>query len=128
MSGPCPYCGDPTQLVTGAKIYPHRTDLVKLRFWLCEPCGAYVGCHKKNREYGNDGTVPLGRLANADLRRAKSRVHKAFDPMWKRNGGNRKEAYAWLAGRLNIPASECHIGMFDLPTCDRAVSACKDAK
>lgn len=68
----CDYCGDAAKLVTGKAIYPHRPDLFRLHFWQCEPCGAYVGCHKK--EGGNgDGTKPLGRIANAELRAAKTR-------------------------------------------------------
>jgi zinc-finger-containing domain len=124
----CPYCGNAAELVTGAEIYPHRQDLASLKFWRCSPCDAHVGCHKRNKKYGNDGTVPLGRLANADLRRAKSRVHAIFDPIWKNGRMERREAYLWLAGRLNIPFEECHIGMFDLPTCDRAVNAVKKSE
>jgi predicted nuclease of restriction endonuclease-like RecB superfamily len=33
----------------------------------------------------------------------------------------RKEAYLWLADELNIEPEECHIGMFDIPTCEKAI-------
>lgn len=122
MSVICPYCTGAAELVGGDTVYPHRPDLRSLKFWMCKPCRAYVGCHKKNKKYGHDGTQPLGRLANAELRRAKSRVHTLFDPLWQDGPMSRKEAYAWLAGRMNIPVDECHIGMFDVPMCDRAVS------
>ena len=113
----CPYCGRPAELVDGRKVYPHRKDLYRLKFWLCsighEP--AYVGCHK-----GGDGCRPLGRLADAELRAAKSRAHRAFDPLW-RDGlfRSRAKAYLWLSHVLGIPASETHIGMMDVETCDR---------
>lgn len=42
----CDYCGNKAAQVTGRKIYPHRPDLFSLRFWHCEPCKAWVGCHK----------------------------------------------------------------------------------
>ncbi len=30
----------------------------------------------------------------------------------------RKEAYSWLATVLGVNYSECHIGMFDVSTCE----------
>jgi hypothetical protein len=128
MAVTCPYCDNAAELVTGAEIYPHRPDLAALRFWRCAPCDAYVGCHKKNKKYGQDGTQPLGRLANAELRRAKSRVHRIFDPIWKNGSMTRREAYTWLAGRLNIPVEQCHVGMFDVPMCDRAISLIRESE
>ena len=124
MTVTCPYCENDAVLVTGQTIYPHRLDLVNLKFWRCQPCGAYVGCHKQNKKHNLKGDEPLGRLANAELRKAKSRVHTAFDPKWKNGPMTRQESYAWLAGRLRIDPDQCHIGMFDLAMCDRAVSAC----
>lgn len=107
----CDYCGKPAELVTGDEIYPHRPDLSRLRFWRCEPCDAHVGCHRGT-------TRPLGRLANAELRRAKMAAHAAFDPLWKSGRMSRSEAYAWLADRLGIEADVCHIGMFDVAMCE----------
>lgn len=119
MSNPiCPYCEAMSELVTGERVYPHRPDLAKKFFYLCEDCDAYVGCHPNSRR-------PLGRLANAELRRWKRRVHAALDPLWKRGSMNRSEAYEWLAGALGIPQRECHVGMFDVETCRRAVEACR---
>lgn len=119
----CDYCGNAAKLVTGKAIYPHRTDLHRLSFWQCEPCHAYVGCHKK--EGGNgDGTKPLGRLANAELRAAKKRAHAAFDPLWRERGMKRHEAYAWLGEKLGVSKADCHIGMMDVETCERVVAAC----
>lgn len=111
----CDYCGNPAHLVKGAVIYPHRPDLKKLLFWLCEPCGAYVSCHM------NSNAVPLGRLANAELRKAKNRAHANFDPLWKSGHMNRKQAYKWLAEQLNIERNQCHIGMFDVDMCNRVI-------
>ena len=70
----CPYCNNPAVLVGGDVIYPHRPDLYEKKFWQCDPCDAYVGCHRPGVGYG-DGTRPLGRLANAELREAKKNVH-----------------------------------------------------
>lgn len=114
----CDYCGERALLVTGKDIYPHREDLADLNFWRCRPCDAYVGCHKPNIGYG-DGTRPLGRLANAELRAEKSKTHAQLDPIWKLRLMGRREVYLWLAKELDIPVALAHIGMFDVPTCQR---------
>lgn len=110
----CPYCKSFSKLVTGKEVYPHRKDLFSLTFYQCKPCEAFVGTHKGT-------TNPLGRLANARLRKAKSAAHRAFDPLWRLGDMKRKEAYKWLAEILNIEVSDCHIGMFDDETCDDVV-------
>ncbi len=124
MNPKCPYCAANAELVTGAEIYPHRDDLNSLKFWLCAPCSAYVGCHKEGNGYG-DGSRPLGRLANAALRRAKNKAHAAFDPIWQMRQMSRKEAYLWLASKLGMPVEQVHIGEFDEPLCIQVIQACK---
>lgn len=122
----CPYCQASSQLVGADVIYPHRPDLSHKRFYACAPCAAWVGCH--------DGTlVPLGRLANAELRKAKIAAHAAFDPLWqarrKWEGCSKTRArgaeYAWLATELGIDRRECHIGLFDVDLCIRTTEACR---
>jgi hypothetical protein len=130
MSAPvCPYCDQHAELVTGNALYPHRPDLFGLEFWHCDDCDAYVGCHKAGawtyiggRKVVSDGTLPLGRLADAELRQAKQDAHAAFDPIWKSRGMTRRQAYEWLAKSLGISFVNCHIGMFDVDGC-RAVVA-----
>lgn len=120
----CPYCNSNARLVTGAEIYPHRKDLGLKKFWLCRPCDAYVGCHP----VGNgDGTKPLGRLANAELRGLKQDVHRVFDPLWQNGSQKRKDAYRYLADHLGIPYADCHVGMFDAELCRRAIEICRRA-
>jgi len=86
----CPYCQSAAKLVGGRAIYPHRPDLAAKRFWQCKPCDAYVGCHEAGNGQG-DGTKPLGRLANAELRKAKKDAHYAFDRLWL-DAPNRRRA------------------------------------
>lgn len=114
----CDYCGNPAPLVTGREVYPHRPDLYAKRFYRCQPCGAWVGCHPGTRR-------PLGRLANAELRRAKMVAHEAFDPLWRNGSGNRTSRYRWLAEQLGIKPEDCHIGMFDEAMCRRVVDVCR---
>lgn len=124
----CPYCDKPPVLVTGRELYPHRPDLALLKFWRCDPCDAHVGCHKAGARVDaviSDGTLPLGRLANAELRRAKSAAHAAFDPLWMSKRMRRRDAYRWLAGELGISAANCHIGMLDVDGCKAVVAVVK---
>lgn len=111
----CDYCSNDAELVTGKVIYPHRADLFSKKFWNCTSCNAYVGCHPNT-------TKPLGRLANAELRKAKQQAHAAFDPLWKSRQMKRKQAYAWLAEKMGIAVQNCHIGMMDVQECKAIVS------
>jgi|ERR1035437_5629829 hypothetical protein len=113
----CPYCGEPSKLVTGLIIYPHRPDLEDRWFYLCEKDNAYVGTHKGTK-------IPLGRLADADLRMAKSEAHSHFDPIWQTGKKTRKEAYQWLADNMVIDVKQCHIGEFDLVQCHKVIELC----
>ena len=114
----CPYCNQAACLVGGDAIYPHRPDLFSLKFWRCAPCDAYVGTHKNY-----DDHRPLGRLANAELRGWKQRVHQAFDPLWQDGQMSRSKAYSWAAEALGLPKNLTHIGMFDVETCKRLIAA-----
>ena len=88
--------------------------------YYCEDCDAYVGVHK-----GTD--KPLGRLANAELRRWKKAAHAALDPRWQTGifRGRRNAAYEWLAKRMSLPVKETHIGMFDVEQCQRVIRICE---
>lgn len=113
----CDYCGQPAPLVTGADVYPGLPALARRRFYKCDPCHAWVGCHP--------GTIkPLGRLANAPLRRARVKAHDRFDRLWRGGRMKRTDAYAWLAEQLGIKPEDCHIGMFDAAACARVVEVC----
>lgn len=122
----CDYCQAPAELVTGAVIYPTWPKLSDRKFWRCEPCKAWVGCH-------GSGTAPLGRLANSELRLAKQAAHAAFDKLWQAKWRQdhcakhvaRGAGYAWLAEQLGIEPAQCHIGMFDVDLCRRVVEVCK---
>lgn len=145
MSRPaiCSHCGSKGDLVSGVDIYPHRPDLSPLSFWKCVSCNAFVGCHRagakvptKNGRVTSDGTLPLGTMANAELRRLRSLVHNVFDPYWKLDAywvshpaftpvprnERRRALYKWLAEKLNIKESQCHVGLFTLDECTRTIS------
>lgn len=116
----CPYCEANAVLIDSAQIHGRSFGKV----WACMPCGAWVGVHKSDNR-------PLGTLANAETRYARSMAHSRFDPLWtsqlsenEPKNRTRGRAYSWLAERLGIPVQECHIGLFDLATCVRVVEIC----
>ena len=123
----CPYCGNPAALVTGNELYPHRPDLYYKRSWVCEPCDAYVGCHKmSNHPNGKSGTTPLGSLAKRPLRELRTKCHKLFDPMWRSGRFSRGHAYKALAKRLNIKPQDCHFSWFNDEQCKLAIAALQE--
>lgn len=123
MSVTCPYCGDPAKLVSGDVVYPRNTGLKSKNFWMCAPCGAYVGCHPRSKSGKGlgDGITALGMPANKALRSKRSQCHDLFDPEWKIGDKSRNHAYADLAKSLGIAGKDCHIGMFDMETCNRVI-------
>jgi hypothetical protein len=124
----CDYCHHPATLVTGAMIYARRPDLLHKKFWYCEPCRAWVGCHDRNRRMGFNGDEPKGRLANAALRRAKIAAHAAFDPLWRSREMTRTEAYAWMAREIGISDANMHIGMLDVDGCNAVIAVIKNRR
>lgn len=112
----CPHCNQPTKLVGGDVIYPHRKDLAAKKFWHCAPCKAWVGCHPGSSN-------PLGRPANAELRLWKQNAHAVFDALWKGPNAemSRTQAYKWLQQAMGLTVREAHIGEFDVAQCKRLV-------
>lgn len=99
---------------------PEDDALLKRSFWVCVPCQAYVLTHKRALKYGEDGTTPLGPLANQELRRKRFLLHEKMDPIWKQRMWTRDKLYKWLANRLGLPLETCHIAMLSAEDCDRA--------
>lgn len=111
----CGYCGKVSEKVSGKDVYPLRADLSTRQFYKCRPCDAFIGCHP-----GTD--IPLGTLADAKLRKMRSKAHTQFDPLWKGGFLKRKQAYAALAKYLGIHVDACHVGLFDSETCEKVVT------
>lgn len=107
----CPYCKKEAEfLEDSASVYGSNYGPL----WVCRPCDARVGCHR--------GTpLPLGTLANDELRRKRRYAHSIFDPIWRLRRKSRREAYESLAKGLAIDLKDCHIGHFDLPRCLAAI-------
>jgi len=122
----CPYCSGEAVLTKGASLYGSLNPMSKRNFWVCWRCDARVGTHPTDDAHGQDGTVPLGVLANKELRERRVEAHNAFDILWKKGKLSRAAAYAFLASRLGISKEDCHIGLFDEKMCDKVLLSMRD--
>jgi hypothetical protein len=114
----CPYCAGKAELKESAEVYPNaKQDYGPV--WVCDTCDARVGCHP-NSDY-----APMGRLANAELRRWKVKAHAAFDPLWRRDGFSRSEAYEYLRIRMG-EVKPVHIGDMGVAECRQVVEICEE--
>ncbi|MFL9998504.1 zinc-finger-containing protein [Paraburkholderia sediminicola] len=119
----CDYCGVKAALVrAGGDAYPYREDHGPL--WLCASCEAWIGVFARSRRH-----VPLGRLANAELREWKARLHDALEPLAaakvRRDSCNLFEARArgmkWLAGEMALDEQHANIHQLDVGQCKTAI-------
>jgi hypothetical protein len=113
----CPHCSGAVEIVNNREIYGREYGEWPWAL-LCRGCHAYVGLHPFTG-------IPLGTLADCPMRAARRRAKDAFNPLWQNGQMTRGDAYVWLANRLGIPrVEECHIGWFDIATCERVVDVC----
>jgi hypothetical protein len=112
----CDYCQKPAQLVGGSVLYPYRPEKDKRKYWACLPCKAWIAVKPNGK--------PVGRLANAELRRLKVTLHGLFDPYWRGQQMPRRTAYRWLSKMIGLDR-EKHIGQFTDNECIRAINFLK---
>lgn len=119
----CPHCSGQVELVNNERIYGKPYGEWPWAF-LCTGagCGAYVGLHPFTH-------IPLGTLADEATRDARKRAKAVFNPRWEGVQHGRKKArtaaYTWLAAQLGLEdVNTCHIGWFDVATCERVIEVC----
>ncbi|CAB3755764.1 zinc-finger-containing protein [Paraburkholderia solisilvae] len=119
----CDYCGERAQLASfGDEIYPYRDDHNAV--WICTSCEAWIGVRPRSRH-----NAPLGRLADATLRDAKSRLHDALEPLAeakvRRDGVSifeaRAKAVRWVATALGFAPMPPSLHSFSLDQCNQAL-------
>lgn len=55
-------------------------------------------------------TIPVGSLANHELRTLRRTAHQYFDQLYLSGMMSKQDAYQWLADLLSAPLSKAHIG------------------
>ncbi len=113
----CPECGAMLRLKTS------RNGV----FYGCETWGT-TGC-KGSHGAHSDGS-PLGVPADQATKRARIQAHRAFDQLWKPDGGRkplmtRAEAYEWMRLAMKIARLQAHISMFTQDQCTKLVRLVK---
>lgn len=114
----CPHCGAVAVIRPAAEIYndPRRTD----EMYVCRNypvCNTYVGMHRGTR-------IPLGTLANGDLRNLRIKAHRKFDQIWQTGIMPRHAAYHWLADSFGMKLDDAHIGKFGEYRCQQVIEQC----
>ena len=100
----CPYCGSHVVLRSADGIYRDNRNGSMLYVCANYPrCDAYVRVHEGTK-------IPVGTLANQDLRALRKKAHDSFDRLYRSGRMSRDEAYGWLASILQAPQSQAHIG------------------
>lgn len=115
----CRYCGSPVVLTSNSEIYGREYGNGKC--YLCRNCKAFVGVHT--------GTIiPLGTLANSELRKARNKAHSEFDKLWKCSTKimTRYNAYNWLSQKLNLNLKDTHIALFEKEQCEQVIKLVKE--
>lgn len=101
----CPYCGSPAILRSAEGIYRDNRRSAMLYVRKKYPaCDSYVRVQPGTR-------LPIGTMANGELRAMRKEAHHYFDQLYKRGMMTKEEAYHWLAEILAAPMDQAHIGL-----------------
>lgn len=115
----CPYCGSSVTLRSADGIYRENSRGVML--YVCSnypKCDSYVRVHEGT-------TIPVGTLANGELRALRKEAHDAFNRLYYSGYMTRDGAYEWLASLLQSPRSQAHIGNLGEYYCRQVIEESK---
>lgn len=115
----CPYCGNHTVLRSADGIY--RENSRREMLYVCKNyprCDSYVRVQPGT-------TIPLGTVANRELRELRAEAHRQFDKLHKHGYMSKHDAYQWLEGVLGVTAREAHIGQLGLLSCNLVIREAK---
>lgn len=85
------------KVVSGSMVYPNSPKLAHDRFWMCNHCKNFIGCHKNANK---NKMKPLGVIANKELKQARIKIHQLIDPIWQNDKMKRGEVYAIISKEL----------------------------
>ena len=110
----CRYCGEEVIYTSNSEVYGKEYGNGKC--YLCRNCRAFVGVHTGTK-------IPLGTLANDELRKMRNEAHNMFDKLWKAPTRimKRNDAYYWLAQKMGLKKEDTHIALFEIEQCKQVV-------
>lgn len=77
-----------------------------------------IAAHRKSK-------LPMGTLANGDLRNKRIQAHKAFDWLWKSGLMTKRQAYKWMQAKLALSEDQAHIAKYSEYMCDVLIALCE---
>lgn len=110
----CPYCGSKVKYRDSKVIYRSKSYGMVYVCSKYPKCDAYVGVH-------SGYNIPLGTMANRELRELRKKCHRIFDRIWKEGVMTRGETYHWLARAMKRRRKDTHFAWFNLKECLTAV-------
>lgn len=116
----CWYCNCPTELVSDKDIYGPNSNFGGMYYRCILNKDHYVGTY-------SDNITSLGRTADKQLRKLKSKGHKIFDPLWQGEPKffeSQPKAYDWLSEKMELELKYTHFGMFTAEQCQKAIDIC----
>ena len=117
----CPYCGSRALLRPASVVYGERAADPAAPYYVCArypACNSYVAAHRATR-------LPMGTLADAELRRKRIQAHAAFGRLEKNGLMSKRQAYLWLQAKLDLPEQEAHIAKLSAFRCEQVIQLCK---
>lgn len=111
----CPYCGSTVIYRSADGIYHNNSKGIML--YVCShypECDSYVRVHAGTN-------IPVGSLANHELRTLRRTAHHYFDQLYKSGCMTKQDAYQWLADLIGAPLSQAHIGYLGKYYCKQVI-------
>lgn len=117
----CVECGKDVEarLTSGTEIYPHRSDLGWIPFWIHDVCGNYVGCHHKTA----NRTAPLGCIPTKELMEKRKQIHAVIDKLWKNGNMKRSAVYKAIGKKLGRKHPYHTAGIRNMAEAERVLKA-----
>lgn len=119
----CPYCHAKATLRPASVVYGPNKRAQGKYLYICDrwpACDAYVSAHDHTH-------LPMGTLANGDLRHKRILAHRALQHLCKSRHMEKREVYIWLQSKLGLNSQQTHIGQFSDWMCDEVIRLCQQA-
>ena len=107
----CPDCGKKLKLQRKGLYGPYYR------------CAGWPDCDIAHSAHA-DGR-PMGIPANSATRSARRAAHNAFDSLRIELGWSKSDGYQWLAKKMSISTTKCHIGRFNVHQCKQVMILCE---